>query len=70
MYAAALGLPNAIKLLCSGGADVNLKDIDGNTALHTLMPMEVLNVLVFSKTMVLNSSIENLKGTLQLKSQD
>ena len=34
MYAAAFNLPSAISLLCTAGADVNLRDLDGNTALH------------------------------------
>lgn len=34
MFAAACNLPDCISLLCTGGSDVNLRDADGNTALH------------------------------------
>ena len=34
MFAAACNLPDCINLLCTGGSDVNLRDADGNTALH------------------------------------
>eukprot|EP00603_Paraphysomonas_imperforata_P015364 CAMPEP_0114452376 /NCGR_PEP_ID=MMETSP0104-20121206/1482_1 /TAXON_ID=37642 ORGANISM="Paraphysomonas imperforata, Strain PA2" /NCGR_SAMPLE_ID=MMETSP0104 /ASSEMBLY_ACC=CAM_ASM_000202 /LENGTH=1372 /DNA_ID=CAMNT_0001624623 /DNA_START=163 /DNA_END=4281 /DNA_ORIENTATION=+ len=34
MLAAAFDLPAAVTLLCTAGADVNLRDLDGNTALH------------------------------------
>jgi ankyrin repeat protein len=34
MLAAAFDLPEAVSLLCSAGADVNMRDLDGNTALH------------------------------------
>lgn len=34
MLAAAFDLPSAIDLLCTAGADVGMRDLDGNTALH------------------------------------
>jgi hypothetical protein len=34
MFAAACNLPDCISLLCTGGSNVNLRDAEGNTALH------------------------------------
>ncbi len=34
MYAAASNLPDAVKILVSSGCKINIKDNDGNTALH------------------------------------
>lgn len=34
MFAAACNLTDCVSLLCTGGADINIRDLDGNTALH------------------------------------
>lgn len=62
MLAAAFDLSTAVALLCTAGADVNLRDLDGNTALHYAYACGSNHAVSALEDRNVDSSIENNDG--------
>lgn len=63
MLAAAFDLPAAVTLLCTAGADINLRDLDGNTALHYAYACGSNKALSVLEDRGADSTIENMAGS-------
>lgn len=62
MLAAAFDLPAAVTLLCTAGADVNMRDLDGNSALHYAYACGSNRAVSALEDRDADSSIENNEG--------
>lgn len=62
MLAAAFDLPAAVTLLCTAGAGVNMRDLDGNTALHYAYACGSNHAVSVLEDRDADSNIENNEG--------
>jgi ankyrin repeat protein len=62
MYAAAADLPNVCKILFESGADLQSKDLDGNTALHFAYMYGSKNSVAMLESLGADDKIDNNFG--------
>mmetsp|Transcript_674 Transcript_674/g.655 ORF Transcript_674/g.655 Transcript_674/m.655 type:complete len:81 (-) Transcript_674:4-246(-) len=66
MYAAASNLSDCVQIFLRSGAELNLTDSEGNTALHYAYAFGCISTISLLEEKGCNSEIENIKGETPL----